>query len=638
MTSFGKIDVFQPESEVFSAYLERIELYFEANGIEEKKQVPVFLSLLDAKTYSLLRTLVAPDSPRGKSLKTLADLLKNHFEPKPLVIAERFTFHRRNQRPEESIMQFLAELRRLATHCDFNNYLEEALRDRFVCGLKSESIQKRLLTEDKLDLKRALELAQGMESAHRNAQVLKEGNETSSEVPSDRVSSHSNVVAQMQEESEEIDRVGRHPRTQGTSGMGRKCYRCGRGDHLAHNCTHKDTVCHNCKKLGHLAKVCRGQFQGRGPVTKNHWVEQTASGFTETDPEETTNLEEDVIFNVKSKSTPPYQVVVEINEHPVSMEIDTGAAVSIMSREVWEARFAELPLAKPTLSLRTYTAERMAVLGEASVHVRYGKYYGTHTLYVVEGAGPTLLGRNWLHFIPLDWASIKAVSGVDSKVDRLVGKYPGVFQEGLGTLKHFKATLQLQPGATPRFSRPRPLPFAIKEQVEGELDRLVEQGILIKVDYSDWAAPIVPVPKSDGAVRICGDYKVTINPSLQVDQYPLPRPSDLFTCLTGGKLFTKLDLTAAYQQMLLDEPSSRLVTINTTKGLFRYSRLPFGVASAPAVFQKTMETILQGMPHVICYLDDILITGCTEAEHANNLEEVLSRLQAHGVRLKREKC
>ena len=154
---FGKIDVFQPDSEVFSAYLERIELYFEANGIEEGEQVPVFLSLLNAKTYSLLRTLVAPDAPRGKSFKALAELLKNHFEPKPLVIAERFTLHRRNQRPEETIMHYLVELWRLASHCDFNNYLEEALRDRFVCGLRSESIQKQLLTEDKLDLKHALE-------------------------------------------------------------------------------------------------------------------------------------------------------------------------------------------------------------------------------------------------------------------------------------------------------------------------------------------------------------------------------------------------------------------------------------------------------------------------------------------------
>jgi len=84
--------------------------------------------------------------------------------------------------------------------------------------------------------------------------------------------------------------------------------------------------------------------------------------------------------------------------------------------------------------------------------------------------------------------------------------------------------------------------------------------------------------------------------------------------------------------MLLDEPSSRLVAINTTKGLFRYTWLPFDVASAPVVFQKSMETILQGIPRVICYLDDILVTRCTETEHVSNLEEALSRLQAHGVR------
>ena len=86
------------------------------------------------------------------------------------------------------------------------------------------------------------------------------------------------------------------------------------------------------------------------------------------------------------------------------------------------------------------------------------------------------MGRDWLRIIPLDWANIKAVSGIDLKVNQLIQKYPEVFQEGLGTIKHYKATLQLKQDATPRFCRPRPLPFAIREQVEGELDRLVEKG------------------------------------------------------------------------------------------------------------------------------------------------------------------
>ena len=127
----------------------------------------------------------------------------------------------------------------------------------------------------------------------------------------------------------------------------------------------------------------------------------------------------------------------------------------------------------------------MTVLGELAVSVRYGKYIGIHTLYIVEGNGPTLVGRDWLRTIPLNWANIRAVSGIDLKVNQLVQKYPEVFQEGLGTIKHYKATLQLKQGATPRFCHPHPLPFAIREQVEGELDCLVEKGILHKIDHSD---------------------------------------------------------------------------------------------------------------------------------------------------------
>ena len=97
-------------------------------------------------------------------------------------------------------------------------------------------------------------------------------------------------------------------------------------------------------------------------------------------------------------------------------------------------------------------------------------------------------------------------------------------------------------------------------------------------------------------------------------------------------------LGTLYQQLLLDEHSSKLATINTTKGLFHYNRLPFGVSAAPAIFQRTMENLLQGMSHVCVYLDDVLITGHTDAEHLNNLSEVLRRMEEAGMRLKRDKC
>ena len=146
------------------------------------------------------------------------------------------------------------------------------------------------------------------------------------------------------------------------------------------------------------------------------------------------------------------------------------------------------------------------------------------------------------------------------------------------------------------------------------------------------------VPKREGRVRLCGDYKVTVNPVLEVDQYPLPTPDEIFAVLSGGKKFAKLDLTNAYNQLHLHSESRKYVTINTHKGLYQYTRLPFGIASAPAIFQWTMDAILQGVDRAACYIDDIILTGTSDEDHLKRLEEVLQHLQRHDIRARLAKC
>ena len=135
------------------------------------------------------------------------------------------------------------------------------------------------------------------------------------------------------------------------------------------------------------------------------------------------------------------------------------------------------------------------------------------------------------------------------------------------------------------------------------------------------------VPKRSGKLRICGDYKVSVNQVLDIDQYPLPTPEQLFATLAGGQKFTMLDLSQAYQQLPLDKQSKVYVTVNTHRGLYRYTCLPFGISSAPAIFQQLMDTVLRGIPHVICYLDDISMTGTDDTDHLKNLQTVFQRLQ-----------
>ena len=129
-------------------------------------------------------------------------------------------------------------------------------------------------------------------------------------------------------------------------------------------------------------------------------------------------------------------------------------------------------------------------------------------------------------------------------------KHEALFQDDLGTVSSYQATLNLKPDATPKFFKTRLVPFAIKEAIGQELDQIEKQGVIERIYHSELAAPIVAVPKKDGHFHICGDFKVTINPCLAVDHYPLPRPNDLLATLAGGKVFMKLDLSQAYLQVL----------------------------------------------------------------------------------------
>ena len=277
-------------------------------------------------------------------------------------------------------------------------------------------------------------------------------------------------------------------------------------------------------------------------------------------------------------------------------------------------------------------------MGCCNVNIAYkGQTAVEMLLLIVEGSGPSLFGRNWLNQIILDWRAIHSVSSNSLQV--VLDKYPSVFQEGLGTLRGYKAKIHVDPNAPPKFYKARTVPYALREKVEAELQRLQEEGTLEPVEIADWAAPIVPVLKSDkSSVRICEDFRLTVNPVSKLDTYPIPKVEDLFTRLRKGKAFTKLDLSQVYQQLPLEESSKRYVVINTHKGLFRYTRLPYGISSAPGIFQRVIENVLQDIPGVVTYLDDILITGSSDETHLETLEEVLRRLDKAGLRVKLKKC
>ena len=180
-------------------------------------------------------------------------------------------------------------------------------------------------------------------------------------------------------------------------------------------------------------------------------------------------------------------------------------------------------------------------------------------------------------------------------------------------------TLAIKENAASKFHRARPVPFALKDKVETELKDLQDKG---PVQHSAWAATVVAILKKSGNVCLCGDYKLTINQATPTETYPLPHVDEFLANMSGAKYFSKLNLTSAYLQMPLDSASREYVTVNTLTGLFQYNHLPFGVASAGAIFQLQMEMLLQGVEGVSVYIDDIIISGAILEEHLSHLAEV----------------
>ena len=230
-TTLGQLKEFHPDSDSFAAYVERVNIFFTVNDIADDKRAAVFLNFIGARAYELLRSLLTPTLPQTLKYSELVC--------------------------------------RLSTHCDFKSYLNEALRDHLVCGLRSESSQRRLLAEKDLSLQKAMEIAQGMEAADRNGKSLKGPAPTIHKV---------RPLPTAQKHKSPNQTTTEHSRT--------PCYRCGRSNHDQKDCRFRDATCHNCNKKGHIAPVCLSKKNATGKPTPWRTARANFVGTNALEPDE----------------------------------------------------------------------------------------------------------------------------------------------------------------------------------------------------------------------------------------------------------------------------------------------------------------------------------------------------------------
>ncbi|CAF3680882.1 unnamed protein product [Rotaria sordida] len=626
VSSIPTLHAFDARTSTWQSYRDRISFYFQANRIHtDQDKKALFLWSVGDTTYHLLESLIFPRSLTGEDTRftDLIKLLDAHYDATKNIMTSTYDFYSCYQKSGQTFAEWKAELCEKLRHCGFTTSAlkdkpqDRALRDMYVIGIKSQKLRQALLKEQDPDLEtteKIIQLAERLEEDVRHF-----GNP---------INHADYTVAKLHNHQPKRHKQQHTPSF--VKNEYKPCETCGSTNHLRSKCRYREFTCNFCKKTGHLEKVCRQKKK-----------EQSSTKHI------STIYKLDCPNQIKQSINHSSTISLKVNGYDVTFELDTGTFNTIISMEDWYKLGS--PTIRPSkLKLKCYSGNILKIKGECNVKVQYENQNYNLSMIIIHGASPPLLGLQWINIMQLDLNCIiygqnsvqHSIHKIytSSKLQTTLQKYKNVLNKELGHCTKVQAHIQLKSDAIPKFFKPRPIPFAYLDGVKEEIQRNVEAGIIERIDTSPWAAPIVPVKKPNGKIRLCGDFKVTINPQILIDQHPIPSIEELLARLNNGQKFTKLDLSDAYLQVELDEQSKNLVIINTPLGLFRYNRMPFGISNAPAIFQRIIDQVIAGIPNCVAYLDDILLTGANEEEHLQTLEMVLLRLSEFGLNCNPDKC
>ena len=616
-------------------WTQKFDLYMTASGADEKPeatQLAIFLHLIGDEALQVYNTFTFEAAADRNKLQVVRQKFAEYCQPRRNIVYERYQFWRQTQSPGENIDSFVTSLRLKAKSCDFGTQEDSMIRDRVVLGCPDQRLQERLLREPDLTLLKAVTICRAAEATKEQLRAIA-GNPSVHHVESGRGAHSSSRGSRPRGR-------GKRPEVDRSRPEAPSCGNCGRS-HPPKSCYAYKQICRLCSKEGHFAKMCKSSHNRSlsHPPRSHSSNRVTSSSASASSNVHVVHESPDSMFvgyvHIDSCEAPANSCWWKqfiINNTAVRCKLDTGAEANVMSRDVFESLSQPATLRHASSVLTAYGNIQLRPLGVASLTLEHAGQRWPADFFVVDVSAPTIVGLPTCTALDV----VRRIdAAVTSSTPPLLDEYADVF-EGLGEMPG-QYHIELDESVSPVIHAPRKVPIALQPRLKSALDDMEQKGVITKCDApTDWVSSLLIVEKKNGSLRLCLDPR-DLNKAIKREHFVLPTCEDVLAKLHGKSIFTIIDQRDGFWQIGLDGSSSKLCTFNTPFGRYSMKRLPFGISSAPEVFQKRNMEIFGDIENAHIVFDDMIIAAANDREHDETFRAVLQRAREKNVKFNRSK-
>lgn len=564
------------------------------------------------------------------------ECLNAFFKPRRQEVLERYKLRKMKQGVNERFPQFVLRLRQQLADCGLDKYPHEVrapieemmLTDVIVEGCSSQELRRRILEKDQ-SLADIESLGVSLESVRSQEKEIS----TASPRPDPQQFEIRKIqkldTNQFFKNKNRI--VGRfHNKAVFKGSAVMNCYSCGQQGHISNTptCPAKGKTCHRCGRLGHFEKVCRKRSRENQASISPKMVPSAGVRAIDSIPIQQVNASKDELPSANQDKKVYYSFhlgnssnVIDciIGGIDIEMFVDSGSDANLITADSWEllkTKRVDVHCCQKGSSkiLKAYGSQTpLDILGTFSASITVGGRTVNADFFVVVKGQRNLLGDTTAKELGVLKIGMD-ICRVAKPIDQELSPFPKI--------KDVQVHIQMDPNIVPVFQPLRRIPIPLEDAVNKKLDDLLARDIIEKkTGPATWVSPLVVANKANGEIRLCVDLR-RVNQAVIRDRHPMPVIEDVLAKVGRGNVWSTLDVKDAFFLLELDEASRDVVTFISHRGLYRFKRLPFGLVSAPEIFQRTMDEMLADCEGAYWYLDDVGVEGRTVEEHDSRLKKV----------------